>query len=280
MSHADKYNILYPFQHGFRTFRSCETQLIEFIDDVIQNLDDGKQADVLIMDFSKAFDKVSHNLLMHQQEHYGIRGIINNWMKSFLSGRTQAVIVEGETSTYLPLDSGVPQGSTLGPSLFLYYINDIATGLDSTIRLFVDDIIAYLVIKSNSDALTLQRDLDKLAQWEQLWKMAFHPDKCNVLTISRNKTPKKFKYCLHDHVLESVDKVNNMGVTISDDLKWESHINNICGKANKTLGFLRRNLKIGSTSVKAQACKSLVRPSLEYACSVWDPHLKSDINKI
>jgi hypothetical protein len=247
---------------------------------VIQNLDDGKETDVLIMDFSKAFDKVSHNLLMHQQEHYGIRGMINNWMESVLSGRTQAVIVEGEQSTYLPVDSGVPQGSTLGPSLFLYYINDIATGLDSTIRLFVDDTIAYLVIKSNSDALTLQRDLDKLAQWEQLWKMAFHPDKCNVLTISRNTTPKKFKYCLHDHVLESVDKVNNMGVTISDDLKWESHINNICGKANKTLGFLRRNLNIGSTSVKAQACKSLVRPSLEYACSVRDSHLKSDINKI
>jgi hypothetical protein len=99
--------------------------------------------------------------------------------------------------------------------------------------------------------------------------MGFHPDKCSVLTISRNKTPKKFKYCLHDHVLESVDKVNNMRVTISDDLKWESHINNICGKANKTLGFLRRNVNIGSTSVKAQACKSLVRPSLEYACSVW-----------
>ena len=182
-----------------------------------------------------AFHKVSHNLLMHKQEHYGIRGMINNWMESVLSGRTQAVIVEGEQSTYLPVDSGVPQGSALGPSLFLYYINDIATGLDSTIRLFVDDIIAYLVIKSNSDALTLQRDLDKLAQWEQLWKMAFHPDKCNVLTISRNKTPNKFKYCLHDHVLESVDKVNNMGVTISDDLKWESHINNICGKANTTL---------------------------------------------
>jgi hypothetical protein len=207
---------------------------------VIQNLDDGKETDVLIMDFSKAFDKVSHNLLMHKQEHYGIRGMINNWMESVLSGRTQAVIVEGEQSTYLPVDSGVPQGSALGPNLFLYYINDIATGLDSTVRLFVDDTIAYLVIKSNSDALTLQRDLDKLAQWEQLWKMAFHPNKCNVLTISRNTTPTKFKYCLHDHVLESVDKVNYMGVTISYDLKWESHINNICGKANKTLGFLRR----------------------------------------
>ena len=172
-----------------------------------------------------------------------------------------------------------PQGSILRPSLFLYYINDIPIGLDSTIRLFADDTIAYLVIKSNSDALTLQRDLDKLSQWEQLWKMAFHPDKCNVLTISRNKTPVKFKYCLHGHVLESVDQAKYMGVTISDDLKWESHIN-ICGKANMTLGFLRRNLNIGSTSVKEQAYKSLVRPSLEYACSVWDPHLKSDINKI
>jgi hypothetical protein len=109
--------------------------------------------------------------------------------------------------------------------------------------------------------------------------MAFHPDKCYVLTISRNKTPVKFKYCLHGHVLESVDQAKYMGVTISDDLKWESHIN-ICGKANMTLGFLRRNLNIGSTSVKEQAYKSLVRPSLEYACSVWDPHLKSDINKI
>jgi hypothetical protein len=93
---------------------------------VIQNLDDGKETDVLIMVFSKAFDKVSHNLLMHKQEHYGIRGMINNWMESVLSGRTQAVIVEGEQSTYLPVDSGVPLGSTLGPSLFLYYINDIA----------------------------------------------------------------------------------------------------------------------------------------------------------
>ena len=164
----------------------------------------------------------------------------------------------------------------MGPSLFLYYINDIPTGLDSIKRLFADDTIAYLLIKSNSDALNLHRDLDKLAQWKQLWKMAFHPDKCNVLTISCNKTSVKFNYCLHGHVLKVVDKAKYLGVTISEDLKWESHINNICGKANKTLGFLHCNLNSGSTSIKEQAYKSLVRPSLEYACSVWDPHLKSD----
>ena len=101
--------------------------------------------------------------------------------------------------------------------------------------------------------------------------MAFHPDKRNVLTISRNKTPVKFNYCLHGHLLESVDKAKYLGVAINEDLEWESHINNICGKANKTLGFLRRNLNIGSTSVKEQVYKSLVIPLLEYACSVWDP---------
>jgi hypothetical protein len=110
--------------------------------------------------------------------------------------------------------------------------------------------------------------------------MAFHPDKRNVLTISRNKTPVKFNYCLHGHLLESVDKAKYLGVAINEDLEWESHINNICGKANKTLGFLRRNLNIGSTSVKEQVYKSLVIPLLEYACSVWDPRLESDITKI
>ena len=122
-------------------------------------MDDDKQIDVLVMDFSKAFDKVSHYLIIHKLKHYGIRGKVNKWIKSFLLGRTQTVVAEGEHSSYLPVDSGV----LLGPSLSLYYINDIPTGLDSTIRLFADDTIVYLVIKSNSDALNMQRDLDKLA---------------------------------------------------------------------------------------------------------------------
>jgi hypothetical protein len=120
--------------------------------------------------------------------------------------------------------------------LFLYYINDIPTRLDSTISLCVDDKIAYLVNKSNSEAQTLQRDL---AQWGQLWKMALHQDKCNMLIISRNKTPVQFIHCLHGHVLQSGDKAKYIGVTISEDTKWESHTN------NKTLGFLRHNLNIG-----------------------------------
>jgi hypothetical protein len=110
--------------------------------------------------------------------------------------------------------------------------------------------------------------------------MAFHPNKCNVLSITRNKTPIKYSYTLHGHQLEHADKAKYLGVTIQSDLKWESHINSITTKANKTLGFLRRNINISSTTVKEQAYKSLVRPSLEYACSVWDPYTKENITQL
>jgi hypothetical protein len=124
MNHADKNNILYPLQHGFRSKRSCETQLIEFIDEVTTNMSAGKQTDVLIMDFSKAFDKVSHGLLVHKLDHYGIHGKTNTWIQNFLSDRSQAAVVDGEKSSYIDVDSGVPQDSVLGPSLFLFYINE------------------------------------------------------------------------------------------------------------------------------------------------------------
>ena len=115
MSHGENNNILYPLQHGFRRGRSCETQLIEFIDDLTSNLEEGQQTDILIMDFAKAFDKVDHSLLTHKLHHYGIRGEVNTWIKNWLKDRTQSVVVEGEKSEPVSVDSGVPQGSVLGP---------------------------------------------------------------------------------------------------------------------------------------------------------------------
>jgi hypothetical protein len=280
MSHADNHDILYPLQHGFRKHRSCETQLLEFVDDITNNLEKSAQTDILVMDFAKAFDKVSHNLLVHKLSHYGIVGNTNRWIYNFLTDRTQTVVLEGEKSDCVPVQSGVPQGSVLGPSLFLFYINDMPVDIDSTVRLFADDTIAYLAIKSNSDCLTLQKDLDKLSAWEKKWKMAFHPDKCNVLSITRNKKVIKHQYILHNQILKHTDKATYLGVTIQSNFKWQSHINNICNKANKTLGFLKRNLNINSICIKEQAYKSLVRPTLEYACSVWDPYVIGDISSI
>jgi hypothetical protein len=131
------------------------------------------------MDFTKAFDKVNHSLLIHKIHQYGIRGGVNSWIKCWLSGRNHTVVVEGVNSSQVDVDSGIPQGSVLGPSLFIFYINDLQDRLRSTLRLFADDTIAYLTMTSEDDAEHLQEDLDKLAQWGENWFMQFHPAKCS-----------------------------------------------------------------------------------------------------
>jgi ribonuclease P/MRP protein subunit RPP40 len=232
------------------------------------------------MDFSKAFDKVCHSLLLHKLDRYGIRGNTNRWIEAFLNNRTQKVVTEGIESNTVTVDSGVPQGSVLGPTLFLFYINDISNGSKSKIRLFADDTIAYLTISSKDDCTTLQADLDNLAKWEDKWKMLFHPDKCNVMTISKKRTNIIHDYILHGQTLQRVTSAKYLGCTIRSDLDWSDHIQNITTKSNKTLGFLRRNLNISSTKIKQQAYKSLVRPMVEYASTVWDPYESNQIQKI
>ena len=272
MSHGEHNSILYPLQQRFRKGRSCETQLIEFMDDLTSNLEEGHQTDILIMDFAKAFDKVDHSLLTHKLHHYGIRGKVNTWIKNWLTDRKQSVVVDGEKSEPVSVDSGVPEGSVLGPGLFLYYINDLPARLRSRVRLFADDTIAYLVIILQKDAESLQEDLEELAIWENKWHMEFHASKCVVLTAAGNKAPIHADYKLHDQILTRVKSAKYVGVTLTDNMKWDQHINNICDKANRTIAFLRRNLSIGAISVKERAYFTLVRPLVEYASTVSDPH--------
>ena len=272
MKHSDINNILSPFQHGFRRNRSCETQLLQFTTDIANILAADKQTDVLVMDFSKAFDKVGHGRLLHKLGHYGIRGRTQRWIQGFLSGRTQEVVVEGQHSDRVPVTSGVPQGSVLGPCLFLHYINDLPEGIGSTVRLFADDTVMYLTIASQTDSHKLQTDLNNLAKWEKRWQMQFHPDKCQVLRITNKRNPIIFNYTLHDHILATVTQAKYLGVTITKDLNWKQHVENISKSANKALGFLRRNLRINSVKAKEQAYLTYVRPILEYSCTVWDPY--------
>ena len=157
-------SILADCQHGFRSQRSCETQLVQFVHDIISNLDGAvnrghKQTDLIIMDFAKAFDKVPHRRLLHKLEYYGIRGSTHKWINSWLSGRTQQVVLDGQASDPVPVLSGVPQGSVLGPVLFLLFINDLPDNIRSSVRLFADDCVLYRNIHSLQDCLTLQEDL-------------------------------------------------------------------------------------------------------------------------
>ena len=282
MKHGDTYNIFYTLQHGFRRGLSCETQLIDFIDDVTKNMDKKLDTDCIIMDFSKAFDKVNHQLLTHKLKQYGIGKKTNTWITAFLTGRSQSVVVNGQISDSVAVQSGVPQGSVLGPALFLYYINDMPAelSLHTKVRLFADDTLAYIAVSSPQDAQVMQADLDKLADWEEKWDMKFHPDKCVVLRITRKLTPHKYKYYLRGHCLKSVNNAKYLGVEISSDLRWDSHVANLCKKGNRSIGFLKRNLNVNSQTIKDMAYKTLVRPQLEYASSVWDPYLSKDIHRI
>jgi hypothetical protein len=147
--------------------------------------------------------------------------------------------------------------------------------LRSTVRLFANDTIAYLTITSEDDAEHLQEDLDKLAQWGEDWFMQFHPAKCTVLTVTNKRNPIVTEYTIRGQLLAAVTSARYLGVTITDKVNWSQHIDSITNKANRTLGFLRRNLKISSISIKEQAYKTLVRPLVEYASPVWDPHQSS-----
>ena len=220
-----------------------------------------KQTDVIIMDFAKVFDKVPHNRLIQKLNRYGISGPLKIWIQNFLSGRTQRVVCDGEKSSWAPVTSGVqsswapvtsgvPQGSVMGPILFLVYINDLPKGLESQTRLFADDTIVYRAISDPSDGMTLQSDLDKLAEWEDRWQMTFHPQKCIVLRITWSRKPIIFKYTLHGHILETHDSAKYLGMQIHQTLSWNEHINNTCKKPNSSIGFLGRNLQIFQQHIK------------------------------
>ena len=275
MRHLDSHKILCQQQHGFRKNHSCETQLISTVQDIAQNLDNKYQTDVIIMDFTKAFDKVPHQRLLLKLWRYGIRNKTHAWIKSFLTNRKQRVIVDGENSPWVDVESSVPQGTVTGPLDFLLFINDLPESLSCNVRLFADDCILYTNISSDEDAARLQEDLDRLTQWQNTWQMMFNPDKCYVLRVTHSRSPQVFAYKLNNTVLKEADSHTYLGVDISSDLTWNSHINRITSKANKSLGFLRWNLYSCSKQIKEMAYKSLVRPILEYSSPVWDPHMKT-----
>ena len=152
-------NILSKFQHGFRRGHSCESQLLNTVHDILRSFDRKKQIDVAVLDFSKAFDVVPHRRLLSKLRHYGINGVAHDWIEDFLTGRTQQVVVDGFASDWSSVGSGVPQGTVLGPLLFLVHINDLPDCVSSRVRLFADNCLVYREISSGDDHLKLQRDL-------------------------------------------------------------------------------------------------------------------------
>ena len=200
MRHLNSHSILNDAQHGFRKNRSCETQLLMVIADIHKALDNNLQMDGILLDFSKAFDKVPHTCLALKLEHYGVRGNNLKWIQSFLSNQTQMVVLNGKQSETIPVTSGVPQGTVLGPLLFLVYINDLPDKVRSrTARLFADDCLLYRNVETPQDIDSLQEDLDALQAWEKDWQMEFNPSKCQTIHFTRKRNPMIQDYTIRDH---------------------------------------------------------------------------------
>ena len=198
--------------------------------------------DVIFLDFQKAFDRVPHQRLNIKLQYYGITGDSLNWIMSLLTNRKQAVIVNGSRSSWMPVSSGVPQGSVIGPALFLLYINDINTNIQSKMRLFADDSVIYRQILSEEDHATLQQDLNILADWSTKWLMGFNIKKCAILTITRKRNPSMYQYTLLNEAIPRTECYKYLGINISKDLRWNTHCQSILLKANKTLGTVTQNL--------------------------------------
>jgi len=281
INHLSANKILCDAQHGFRKSRSCDTQLILTINDLAKGLEDKEQTDLILLDFSKAFDKVSHRLLLQKMEHYGVHGATLNWVKDFLSQRTQQVLVDGQMSTQANVTSGVPQGSVLGPLLFLVFINDLPDCVkSSTTRLFADDTAVYRRIMSPEDAILLQQDLDALQKWEKTWLMEFHPAKCKVLRITNKRKPTPSAYTIHGMKLEEVKSAKYLGLTIDNKLSFNPHVDSTAKKANSTRAFLQRNFHHCNRRIKEATYKTYIRPIVEYAAPACDPHTHRSINKL
>lgn len=272
MNFLDSNNFFHPSQHGFRKGLSCETQLAAFLHDIHTNLDVNVQTDAVFLDYAKAFDKVPHQRLFAKLSQLNLHPTVIKWIIEFLTNRSQRVAVNNHLSTAIPVTSGVPQGSVLGPLLFLIYINDLPLHVTSNIRMFADDCVVYRTILNTSDQLTLENDLTNVSKWCTTWLMTLNVNKCKTMSFTRSNNPLMFPYTINSLPLELTNSYKYLGVTVTSDLIWRTHVQNIISSSNKTLGFLKRHLKSAPMQVRLLAYTSLVRPKLEYASAIWDPH--------
>ena len=281
MKHLIDNNLLTKKQHGFISGRSTVTQLLNYLDKCAQSVATGKVVDAIYLDFEKAFDTVPHRRLLGKLESYGISGGVLKWVADYLSGRTQVVSVNGTVSDVGSVLSGVPQGTVLGPLLFVIYINDMLDPITSDGLLFADDTKVFRQICSEENALQLQSDINKLEAWTKTWLLRFNADKCHVLTLGRFENIRHtHRYKIGGRELEHVFEEKDLGVHVDSDLSFEEHITTKVRKANQIMGLIRRSFTYLDEKSFVRLYTALVRPHLEYAQSVWSPHLKKFTNLI
>ena len=277
-------------QHGFLPEKSCTTQMIPFYDSLAVNINDLTSTDVIYFDFAKAFDSVNHDIILHKLKHqFHIDGLLLKFLVNYLKGRKQSVIIGGSKSNTIPVVSGVPQGSILGPLLFVLFINDLPDEIsqDTNIALYADDTKIWRKITCEGDQNILQNDINSLNKWAKLNKMKFHPKKCKVLCVTPLRRTfyllpsDRFVYCLDGICLDYVDSEKDLGVHISTSLNWKDHIHYICAKANRILGLVQRTCHFVKDPLQKRVLYlSLVSSQFNHCSPIWRPSSITLLNKI
>jgi hypothetical protein len=281
MEHCKEAGLISKAQHGFVHHKSCVTNLLETLDLLTDAMEKGYAADVIYTDFAKAFDTVPHRRLIHKLRAYGIGEKMLAWIASWLSGRRQKVIIGESSSEWAEVSSGVPQGSVLGPLLFVLFINDLPENMTHKVKMYADDSKIIGIIKKPEDGSMLQQDIDRFCQWSRTWLMNFNKSKCVVMHVGRRSKKSSQDYFMDSpdgpHKLAETQLEKDLGIYISHDLKWKHQIEAAAARGNRMLGMFKKTFVHRGAKFWRAIYVTYIRPHLEYAIQAWCPYQQGDI---
>ncbi|MFZ2538543.1 MAG: reverse transcriptase family protein [Oscillospiraceae bacterium] len=274
-------DILTHKNSGFKKFDGTINQLLHLVNKIYMGFDNEMEIAVIFLDVTKAFDRVWHEGLLLKLNRIGIKGNLFKWCQSYLSNRRQKVVINGQFSDIFYVLAGVPQGSILGPLLFLIFINDLVNDIECDMNLFADDTMLLEAYKDSILAqLKLNRDLIKIENWAKNWLVNFNPEKTEFINFSLKKHKSVLKLNFKGQIIKQVTEHKHLGILFSNDLKWQKHINYITSKASQKLGLMYRSSTYLNRHQLISVYQSMIRPALEYGSVLYDNCTIADIEKL